>query len=160
MWVEGAQGAGIGEELIFDVPATGYSSALPRGATYIKILNGCAISRKLFQENNRVREFAVTLFVGVSVGTNEQYCEQYALKEYKRFDLPLADAMEFQKSSLEIDFDDSKSFWRRTKDEFRSKGMPVDESEYGRYVFASLKIKDVYKGSKYDDTCISEISFE
>jgi hypothetical protein len=160
MWVEGAEGPGIGEELIFDIPAHDYSSALLRGATSIKVLNGCTLSQKLFNENNRVKEFSVTLFVGVSVGVDDQYCDQYSLKEYKRFDLKLADTMEFQKFALGVDFDDSKSFWRAARDELRAKGVAVDEFEYGRYVFASLKIKSVYKGAKYDDTCISEISFE
>jgi hypothetical protein len=160
MWVEGAEGPGIGEELVFDIPAYDYSSALPRGATSIKVLNGCAISQKLFNENNRVKELSVTLFVGVSVGVDDQYCDQYSLKEYKRFDLRLADTMELQKFALGIDFDDSKSFWRAARDALRAQGVAVDEFEYGRYVFASLKIESVYKGSKYDDTCISEIGFE
>ena len=43
----------------------------------------------------------------------------------------------------------------------KARGLAVDLGlEYGRYVFASLKIKSVYKGTKYDDTCISEITFE
>jgi hypothetical protein len=161
MWVEGEPGPGIGAELVFDIPAIGYSSALPRGATFIKIMNGCAISPKLFQENNRVREFEVTLSVGVDVGVDDEYRAMYALKEYRRFDLPLADTMDVQKFKLDVDFDDSKVFWRKTRDEFKARGLAVDMGlEYGRYVFASLKIKSVYKGSKYDDTCVSEISFE
>ena len=161
VWAEGEAGPGLGAELVFDIPALGYSSALPRGATYIKIMNGCAISPKLYRENNRVKELAVTLYVGVDLGTDDEYRTEYALKEYKRFELALADSMEFQKFELGVDFDDSKAFWRQARAEFKAQGLAIDLGfEYGRYVFASLAIKSVYKGTKYDDTCLSEIAFE
>lgn len=156
IWSEGAAGPGIGEEIIFDIP----SDPMPKGPQYILILNGNAYSKQLYLENNRIKELTVILYVGIDSGVYENYCTKYIRKEYKRFDCKLDDKMEFQKIKLNVDYNDSKAFWKKTRDEMLAKGDKVSTGEYGQYLFCALKIKSVYKGSKYDDTCISEISFE
>jgi hypothetical protein len=159
-WAEGSAGPGIGVQIVFDVPTSGYSAALKNGAKQMNIINGLASSKDLYLANNRVKEFVLALYVAVDIGEDENYCSRYALNLYDTKTFQLKDTMDKQSVKLDIDFANSKDFWRRSRDTYRSKGNSVFEGEYGRYLFAVLTIKSVYKGSKYDDTCISEISFE
>jgi hypothetical protein len=159
-WAEGSAGPGIDVQIIFDIPTPGYSTALKNGAKQINIVNGFASTKDLFSANNRVKEFVLALYVAVDIGEDENYCSRYALNLYDTKTFQLKDTMDKQSLKLDLDFANLKDFWRRSRDTYRSKGNSVFEGEYGRYVFGVLIIKSVYKGSKYDDTCISEISFE
>ncbi|MBN2402149.1 MAG: hypothetical protein JXN64_07095 [Spirochaetes bacterium] len=159
-WAEGDKGPGIDVQIIFAIPTPGHSAALKYGAKQINIINGLASSKELFLANNRIKKFVLALYVGIDTGVDENYCCQYALNLYDTKTFELKDTMDKQSIKIDIDFTNAKDFWRRSRDTYRSKGNSVFQGEYGRYLFGVLIIKSVYKGSKYDDTCISEISFE
>jgi hypothetical protein len=159
-WAEGSDGPGIDVQIIFDIPTIGYSAALKNGAKQMNIINGLASSKNLFLANNRIKEFVLALYVAVDIGVDENYCSRYALNLYDTKKFLLKDTMDKQSVKLDLDFANLEDFWRRSRDTYRAKGNSVFEGTYGRYVFGVLIIKSVYKGSKYDDTCVSEISFE
>jgi hypothetical protein len=160
VWAEGSAGSGIGVQIVFAIPTPGYSTTLESGAKQINIINGFASSKDLFLANNRVKEIVLNLFVAVDIGEDENYCSRYALNIYDTKIFQLKDTMDKQSVKLDIDFANLKDFWRRSRDTYRSMGNSVFAGEYGRYLFGVLTIKSVHKGSSYDDTCISEISFE
>jgi hypothetical protein len=51
-WVEGKEGAGLGESLIL---------AVPRGADTLALVNGFARSSSLYLKNNRIKELSLTV---------------------------------------------------------------------------------------------------
>ena len=159
-WAEGSAGSGIGVQIVIAIPTPGYSTTLKNGAKQINIINGFASSRDLFLANNRVKDVVLALYVAVDIGEDENYCSRYALNIYDTKIFRLKDTMDKQSVILDLDFANAKDFWRRSRDTYRSMGHSVFEGEYGRYLFGVLTIKSVYQGSSYNDTCISEISFE
>ncbi|HEY4788283.1 MAG TPA: hypothetical protein VIH57_19655 [Bacteroidales bacterium] len=132
-WVEGYKGSGIGSKIEF------YN---PSGSAHIiksmDIVNGCAKSDKIFNDNNRVSCIKLTINYNVSKAFIGGYYE--GLKE---------------------DFNDKVV----TKVEyiFNLKDTPLSQ----RIIFnfpipttsLTIEILDVFKGDKYDDTGISEIKF-
>lgn len=107
-WVEGADGAGIGEWVKF-----GFDT--PKNIKAIKILAGYAKTEKVYMTNNRVKKLKI-------IFSDERY--QIA---------DLKDVNNFQRILIDRD-------------------SPTK--------FIKLEILEVYKGSKFNDTCISEIDFE
>ena len=156
-WAEGSPGSGNGVRVVFAIPTSGHAAG---GAGYMNIVNGYASSKKLFAANNRIKEFTLEIYVGIDKGVDEDYCSKYALKKHSEKTYTLKDTMEKQSVKLDLDFKALKDFWRKNRDDMLLKDKSVFGGEYGRYLFGVLTIKSVYKGSKYDDTCISEISFK
>lgn len=160
-WVEGEPGPGIGVKIIFEIPTPGYSATtLKNGASTMVVYNGLCLSKTLFLANNRVKDCLLEIFVGVDSGVYSDSCSEYKLKKFSEMKLKLQDTEKAQKIFLNIDHKKAKEFWRKTREQMKSKGEPVFTGEYGLYLFGVLTINSVYKGSRYDDTCISEISFE
>lgn len=159
-WVEGEKDAGIGVKVIFEIPTSGYSKDKKGGAGTMVIHNGYVKSAETFSANNRVRECTLEIVVAVDSGEYENTCSWHKLKKYKEYRMEFRDTMKSQKYYLNIDYKATKELWRKTKDDMRSKGEKISESEYGLYLFGILTIKSVYKGAKYNDTCISGIGFQ
>lgn len=160
-WVEGAPGPGAGAQLVFEIPTPGYSATtLKDGARTFIIHNGLAASKKLFLANNRIKDCRLDVFAGVDDGVYVDYCSKYTLKIFSSRELTLKDTMDPQRIPLRIDHAAAKKLWRSTRDGIRAKGGAVAGGEYGLYLFGVLTVKSVYKGDKYDDTCVSEIGFE
>jgi len=113
-WVEGVQGPGTGERIMFIFDAPVKLSCL-----YIK--NGLGDSR-WYKANNRVKE----LQFESSIIFSQKY-------EKKKFVIKLNDTQDLSRIDLP---------------------EPVLCRDF------ELTITSVYKGSRFDDTCISEISFK
>ncbi|MCX8123270.1 MAG: hypothetical protein N3F66_03790 [Spirochaetes bacterium] len=159
-WAEGDKGPGIGVKVVFEIPTPGYSTNLSNGAKIMNIVNGLAYSKQLFYSNNRIKDLTLEYYVGVDIGEEENNCSRYVLYLYDTKSYTLKDTMDKQSLNLNINFEKAKNFWKQSRDIARKKGYKVFEGDYGRYLFGVLTIKSIYKGTKYDDTCISEISFE
>lgn len=160
-WAEGVPGPGIGVKIIFEIPTPGYSvTTLKDGARTMIVYNGLVASKNLFLANNRVRDCTLEVFVGVDSGVYENYCSKHTLKKFSGVTLRLGDTMEPQRFPLNIDYSAAKNFWRVARNELRAAGNAVSEGEYGRYIYGVLTIRSVYKGTRYDDTCLTEIAFE
>lgn len=140
-WVpeRGPKGNGIYEFLIFKIP---YKS---QG---IRIINGYAKNDKLFKANNRVKQLYLGFIVKrdpqeYDVCKNEHnYSISYQTVSDKIYTLKDTYKLQnvfFKEAIHGFDWDDKEIF------------------KYNKGIYLVLSIWDIYKGSKYNDTCISEI---
>ena len=129
-WVPGVKG-GIGEWVKVNIEA--YSSlskitTTPFGIFEIAVLPGYAKSQKTWSENNRVKKLLVVIHTPPPLDLKEN--------EWVVFQLNLKDENSLQVFKLP----DSK---------IATNMDPMKKELW-------IKIEDIYKGTKYDDTCISE----
>ena len=134
-WVEGADDEGIGEELTF--------KAYPEfvNVSGIEILPGVTTSDRLFKLNNRPK-----------IITIQYRCSEISSMGAERYvvfskEIVLKDEKKFQRFM----FDDAITKYISDYDLKHNK-----KTQFGGFIIA---IKDVYKGSKYNDTGIAEIRF-
>jgi hypothetical protein len=132
------QGDGIDEFIIVKIPI---------GAKGFKIINGLGKSRELFILNNRVKSLYVAFISKSKELENSGMCKhankfaiiyQLNTKKYYR----LQDTMESQIVLF---------------DEFNNFGWDTDFHKFSGDVYLMIGIIDIYGGTKYNDTCISEI---
>jgi hypothetical protein len=130
-WVENHPEAGIGEKIAFVIPGD---------TSEIAILPGYGDAR-YFELNNRVKRAELTIYI---LG---RYAAQTTIRHEIRptgvsFELTLDDEMELQRFQIGLE---------RAAEQF---------NQYAPEEFLGvLEIKDVYEGTKWDDTCIAEIQF-
>lgn len=135
-WAEGVDGSGIGEVLI--VPCLDLKKS-------VKIWAGYGKSDAAFAANNRPKSLRVVI-VRAELNGATQYGSIYEnLKVVSEKVVTLEDKNGYQ--NLSIPEYIAESYYSKI---FES------TSEY-KY-FLGVEILDVYKGTKYDDTCISEIT--
>ena len=135
-WVEGVDGYGIGEVLI--VPCLDLSQP-------IKIWSGYGKSSNSFYNNSRPKQVRL-IIVQAEMDGATQYGTMYKnLQMVSQSKVKLEDINGYQ--SLETPYYKASSY--------------ESEAEQRDYTyFLGLEIVDVYKGTKWDDTCISEIRNE
>jgi hypothetical protein len=136
-WCPGNKGKnGIDEFVIFKIPF---------GIKGIKIINGVAKNRNLYQSNNRVKK----IYMGFLAKSFDQYsiCEnkneyEIVYQTIEKNYVKLGDSLEghniFFSSLSNFSWDDVI---------FKHK----------ENIYLMIGIIDIYKGTKYNDTCISEI---
>jgi hypothetical protein len=136
-WAEGTKESGIGEIVMTVIDDIN----LP-----VKIWSGYGKSETLYKDNNRPK--AVRVFVLVSPCRQVAQVEgQYSdIKVIGKHEVELKDLNGWQKLSLPKPLKNV------------SLECPLPEEYQGKYYFVALEILSVYKGSKFNDTCISEIS--
>lgn len=142
-WVEGKKGDGIGEKI--------YLNIIGRPADEFKamkinffIINGYAENEKLFLLNNRIKKAKLTIYEAKFDICGGNYSKRYSnLMLNSSNIIMLKDTMEGQLIPVEIK--EIKSIKNN------------NNSSYSPYLFiAELEILEIYKGSKFDDSCISE----
>jgi len=175
-WVEGAEGSGTGEYVII---------LTQRAVTGFTLTNGFAASSRLYGRNNRVKKLRLSLLAGLTAPgmVTERDYTRYLVKELTLADnVAIMDTSSVQRVpislSTESQFEFCKSVILQFKDEqsflfgmiTRELGLSPEESTsvgnimqimelYGFFA-VRLQIEDVYRGSHYDDTCISEITVD
>lgn len=130
-WVEGAKGSGIGEWVKININAESAMSeytSTPFSLEEIGVLPGYAKSPKTWEENNRVKKLMVIIHSPPFSAPKEN--------EWVVLQLNLKDNNKLQVFKVP----DEK--------------MAVNVNGMKKEIW--IKIEDVYKGTKYDDTCISE----
>ncbi|MCK5852703.1 hypothetical protein KAH27_06690 [bacterium] len=152
-WAEGVKGSGIGEKLFM---------VIPENINGLKFVNGLAKNAAIFKKNNRVKEFKLTIYGGIY--TDEDVTE--LVTKYKcmtfgeKLNFSLQDTPKSQKISISMDWNKLNSFKENVLKEFEKRdNAKTNKSNRYFYFIIELEIIDVYKGSKWDDTCISEIEF-
>jgi hypothetical protein len=144
------------------------------GAKAIKIINGLAKSRNLFQANNRVKSLEVTAYAGF---TSDRHVTEIGQNYIVFIFAPsakiiLQDTMSEQSLRFPFKWSElSRHGSAVEKEAVRwAEIQEAAERERGQDVPGSLKqsiriayilrleIKELYRGSKYNDTCISELS--
>jgi len=149
-WAEGSKGFGRGDWVIFNSIAIFW------------IYNGMWRSKALFYANNRVRRMKISFYEIYARDysthnlttmkfetTRTVFTNVYLLSETV---VELPDGMypiEIDKQSDPIPFEISPD----------NKNLPDEKQANDGHLFCRLEILDVYPGSKYNDTCISEIVF-
>jgi len=163
-WVEGVKGDGIGESV--------YIGMGDRLNEIICIVNGYQKSRSIYFKNNRPKTLRLSLFVGFMIpGEVTEIVSVCRIRQFgnekliilrdtlgpQEFRLPfnLLKASEFEEQSMQLFLNDfGKEFEKITKS-----CSGCDTVPYVEYILL-LEIVDVYKGTKWDDTCISDIWFK
>lgn len=131
-WVEGVMGSGIDEWVKIKINANrGISevTSTPFSIREVGIISGYAKSEKTWTENNRVKTL---LFIVHSPSLSHPIKH-----EWTAFRLNLKDENKLQ-------------YFKLPEDLVESNDNPMTKTVW-------IKIEEVYKGTKYDDTCISEL---
>lgn len=158
-WVEGSEGYGTGEYFIADL---GYM--LP-GKTEIR--NGYQKSESIWKKNSRVKRAKLTLLAGYHLsGQVTEIAEGYTVRQIgDPAEVTLVDAMGLQEIALPLDmktaFSERLILTRDFKTDFseRLESLKDELTPMHLHWFLKLEIADVYPGSDFDDTCISDILF-
>lgn len=172
-WVEGVPGSGVGESILIQTN---------RGIEEFSIVNGFPLSERLFLRNNRIRKTSFYFVAGLTAPglvTELDYYLYFTQEMLFSENLLLEDNGELQSFMMEESVDSQWTFFRDTVQHFSEEfpdffHMILDDLDmtmfdfddemnirlilevYG-YTGLKMVITDVYKGSHYDDTCVSEI---
>jgi len=160
-WVEGVDGNGIGETFTI-----GIGEELKEN---IFIVNGYQKSRDLFTQNNRIKTFRLTLYVGFMIpgDVTEIYAYVYAVPYGEPTEIGLEDSFGVQQIRFPFDLTMAEAFkekqmavflkdFKTRMEEMQQSFIGFEEEPEIQY-FLKFEILDVYKGTKYNDTCISDI---
>ena len=136
-WADGVDGAGVGEIVVVAYPSD-----------IIWIWSGYGKSQQIFSANNRPAKIKVhilgtychdcTRFVCTTSNLNVLAAKEYTLKDLNGFQSITLPKVKM-KDNTESD----------------CPGRPNDPEQY--HMFVAIEILSVYKGTKYNDTCITEI---
>lgn len=137
-WVEGVAGYGIGELVL--VGCLDFNKP-------IRIWNGYGKSKNLFEANTRVKLARVHIIRAEMHDVTQYGTVHSNLKAIATNEVMLLDKNGFQKLSVPK-FTATKHFNERM------------QQELDYTYFLAIEIRSVYKGSKYQDTCISEVNNE
>jgi hypothetical protein len=171
-WVEGAEGAGIGESVTI---------LLKEPVSEIVLVNGFAASDRLFLLNNRIRVLTLSLLAGFTAPglVSERDFQLYLVKENFLGTWPLEDLKDRQSFVFPAKGQGQEDFFYEVLEQFKDDqdflfGMIREElgdlyqeenpleaamliQEVYGFLALRLTIEEVYPGSRYDDTCLSEI---
>ncbi len=168
---------GYGMELLFDgdtytgwaegLPGTGEGvvlwTALDPGADTLLVRNGFSRSRALFYKNNRVRSMKLSLYRGFQpAGMVTEIGPLFIIRPLSSsFSITLKDSMELQEIALPFGRDllsgqpPSDEELRFFMEYARRKGLPTElEADY---LVLKMEITEVYPGSTWNDTCLTEL---
>lgn len=151
-WSEGVPGHGVGEALWIRIP---------HGTDTLLIINGFARSESLFRRNNRVQTAEVTLHHGfLPEGMVTEVGPVYVVEPLDRsLILRFQDHSELQEIRLPLGWEDVpviQSYWRQLYDRLAAvRGLPPRMQDHA--FFLRLEIREIYRGSEWDDTCLTEL---
>lgn len=148
-WVEGVEGSGIGE-FIFSFVTSNFRT--------VTIFGGFAKNLALWEQNNRVKRMKLTIHIGINAeGFVTEVADVYqSLQLPGEFFIDLEDVSRMQTFNFPVKEDSLIQFRERAVERFNQE---FDVSIKNLNTILRLEIVDIYRGSKYDDTCISELFF-
>ncbi len=148
-WVEGEADEGIGQSIFISIP--------PECLT-INIQNGYGKSPSLFIQNNRVKRLRVTCLVAINpVGYVTEIAQAFVAQPFpQEFFIDLLDVDIIQTFLCPIAPNELSEYKEKVKDMYLEQ---YTEPIYQIINLLQLEIISVYKGTKYNDTCISEVFF-
>ena len=173
-WVEGTEGSGENESVLIQTQ---------KMVSAIDVTNGFASSTRLFARNNRIKDFEVSFTGGLTAPglvTELDYTLYFVQETRVDRIFSLADSPVIQKVSLTQWESLQEEFYREVISRFardypdfyamilQDLGIPPEEGEglmyqklimdvYG-FFGIRITIRDVYRGTHYDDTCLSELN--
>ncbi len=157
-WVEGDDGPGIGSYVLI-----GIQGHLKK---YLIIYNGYQQSINLFKKNNRIKELKISLYAGFTsderAGQTGFEADTVPYSEFKV--IILKDKMGAQRFELSFDSEKAETFMAEEREKYVEEHA-ADLGKFGgigslkSFFYLKFEIVSVYKGSKWDDTCIAGIEF-
>lgn len=145
-WVEGAAGDGIGEYFLSTISnineygiSTSFNYRRKRKINiHLNLINGYCKNESLFKKNNRVKKAKITIYdIPLNAGVDTMFVDGEPIIILNDI-IELDDSMDSQEFIFETRLANTNSYC-----------TPV--------VLLKFEILDIYKGSDYDDTAISEI---
>lgn len=130
------------------------------GATSLRLINGCVKSDRLFSANNRARKLLVSVWTAEHLDgdVTETARAWKAARLTPDSELELKDTPEPQVFDFPFNWDEL----RFRKAEAASSMMKRADYRGRKRLYSSFVLRvepaEVYRGSRHDDTCISEIS--
>ncbi len=157
-WAEGTSGDGIGEFIFFKISG---------GIDRIIIMNGYGKSKDIFEKNNRVKALKASLYVGINRPADATELGLYfqSVKFEEEAELQVDDTMSKQSIHFPFDWSKIRKLRSRAMDEYldmHGKELAeqrIDKEDLTVSYILWLEIEDIYKGSTYDDCCISGIGW-
>lgn len=148
-WVEGEADEGVGQSIFISIP--------PECRT-ISILNGYGKSPSLFLQNNRVKRLKATCHIAINpVGYVSEIAQAFVVQQFpQEFYVDLLDVDSLQTFAFPISSIELAEFKEKVKAMYLEH---YTEPIYQIATLLQLEIVSVYKSTKYNDTCISEIFF-
>lgn len=148
-WIEGNVNDGIGESIFFSIP---------KNCQTVNIYNGYSKSQTTFNQNNRVKTIKLIIHIGINpVGYISEVSQHFFLNTYPvNFTIELNDTDSLQSFPFPISSSELLDFMDKAKKEYLDQ---YTEPIYLVTPIVQLEIIEVFKGSKYNDTCLSEIFF-
>jgi len=136
----------------------------------LNIFSGYGKSKKLFKANARPKKLKLSIYAAFQPnGFSTETANLYVIKKYP---LPktitLADTFAVQSFALAFDKDDLQRFQKEVLTQTKSfsganynkmKGGEAVPKSFSPAFILKLEITDVYKGTRYQDVCISELFF-
>ncbi|MBA3065747.1 hypothetical protein KJ633_01350 [bacterium] len=155
-WSEGAKSDGLGESVCVSIK---------EGTKSFILRNGYAKDLELFNSNNRIKNAEISIFTGINIpGEATETGVLFRALQYKKIKkIVLADTPAKQEIAFPFKW---KSLIKFRNSELRSfkkinrKKLAAIKQEPRAVFILQLKILSVYKGNKYDDTCLTSLSFE
>ncbi len=163
-WVAGSANTNTPSALYIKVP-----TAIPPDKMILNIFSGYGKSPALFHKNARPKKIKISLFAAFyPEGFSTEAANLYLIKKYpvEQY-IELADSFGVQSFPLHLDKKALLDFRKESLKECRSfKGKNYkrflkggDPHSFTSAFITKLEILDTYKGTKFDDICISEIYF-
>jgi hypothetical protein len=133
---------------------------IPIDNLILNIFAGYGKSKSLYMENARPRNIKVSIFAAYNPqGFDTEVAVKYLIKEYTiERSILLADTFGVQSFPLNLNKKDLIDFQNMNLINCKS-SLKNDDVKINLSFILKFEITDVYKGSKYDDICISEIFF-
>ncbi|MCX6554493.1 MAG: hypothetical protein NTZ12_05685 [Candidatus Aminicenantes bacterium] len=176
-WAEGVKGNGIGENITIVVN---------KDISRIGIINGNATNPEIYRRNNRIKKLKCYMFIAFTAPglVSEADSYLYFMKSAQAFTIDLNDSPEMQYFDFPVILDDQHEFRERAMEDFindqqfffeqiekelgvRKKKQGEERKQFDNDFLAAfsiygliIEIEEVFSGSKYQDTCISEIKIE
>ena len=163
-WVAGKADQGNQPALYIKIPGN-----IPVDKLILNIFPGYGKNKALYLKNARPRKIRLTIYAAFHPeGCSTEVANLYIIKKYSDTrNLELTDTFSVQSFPLNIDKADLADFQKNSlKDCHSFKGDIYDKLESGNgtvtftpAVIVKIETEDVYRGSKYDDVCMSELFF-
>jgi hypothetical protein len=141
---------GVDESILFFfTPDPNYNDGLQKG---INIINGFARKKELYEANNRVKDVELKLYRMIVDGVMNR------VKYPRNLSLIDLNLIEQTNTILKDEYLSENEVYFNT--DLKSDFMMNNKNGEALVFYALvLTVKSVYKGSKFNDLCISEISF-
>ena len=163
-WVAGSSKKNNKSALFIKIP-----DQIPVDQLILNIFSGYGKNKALYLKNSRPKKIKISLLAAFyPEGCSTEVANLYIINKYPETkQIYLVDTFGVQSFHLEIDKKAFAEFQTNSLnmcnsfkgEDFEKLKSDKDSASFSPTLILKLEIEDVYRGSKYDDICISEIFF-